>query len=132
MHAGFSMVGVLALLTGAGLGFVGGLFGIGGGIIAIPLFVLGFGMEQSLAQGMALVLMVPNLLVGWWRYQQRHPVAAAAQVAIAGSATATTWLMAHWATRLDPQVLRGVFCVFLLALAGFMYAVKRMVWADKH
>ena len=37
------------LALGAGLGFFGGLFGIGGGIIAIPLLVLGFGMEQPLA-----------------------------------------------------------------------------------
>jgi len=56
----FPLAGVL--LVGADLGFFGGLFGIGGGILAIPLLVLGFGMEQSLAQGTALVMMVPNLL----------------------------------------------------------------------
>ena len=64
-----------ALAVGAALGFFGGMFGIGGGIIAIPLFVIGYGMDQPLAQGTALVMMVvPNLLVGWWRYSQRHPV----------------------------------------------------------
>lgn len=61
-------------LLGAGLGFVGELFGIGGGIVAVPalgvaadrklthwvniqsaLTVLGFGMEQATAQGAALV-----------------------------------------------------------------------------
>ena len=62
-----------ALALGALLGFFGGLFGIGGGIIAIPLLVIGYGMEQPLAQGTALVMMVPNLLVGWWRYSQRLP-----------------------------------------------------------
>ena len=35
---------LMTLALGAGLGFFGGLFGIGGGIIAIPLLVLGFGM----------------------------------------------------------------------------------------
>ena len=34
----------IALLIGASLGFFGGLFGIGGGIIAVPLFALGFGI----------------------------------------------------------------------------------------
>lgn len=43
----------MTLALGAGLSFFGGLFGIGGGIIAIPLLVLGFGMEQPLAQGTA-------------------------------------------------------------------------------
>lgn len=35
------------LALGAALGFFGGLFGIGGGIIAIPFLGLAFGMEQA-------------------------------------------------------------------------------------
>ena len=108
---------VLALALGAGLGFFGGLFGIGGGIIAIPLLVLGFGMEQALAQGTALVLMVPNLLVGWWRYSQRHPLALRHALLIGLSAALTTWLVAHFAARLDPKLLRGLFSVFIGVLA---------------
>lgn len=108
---------LLTLALGAGLGFFGGLFGIGGGIIAIPLLVLGFGMAQPLAQGTALVLMVPNLLVGWWRYSQRHPLALRHALTVGLSATLTTWLVAHLATRLDPQVLRGLFSLFIGLLA---------------
>lgn len=108
---------LLTLALGAGLGFFGGLFGIGGGIIAIPLLVLGFGMEQPLAQGTALVLMVPNLLVGWWRYSQRHPLAWRNVLVIGVSATLTTWLVAHFATRLDPQILRWLFSLFIGLLA---------------
>jgi len=109
---------LLTLALGAGLGFFGGLFGIGGGIIAIPLLVLGFGMEQPLAQGTALVMMVPNLLVGWWRYSQRHPLALGNALLMALSGTLTTWLVAHFATRLDPLILRWLFslCIGLLAL----------------
>jgi uncharacterized membrane protein YfcA len=107
----------LTLLLGAGLGFFGGLFGIGGGIIAIPLLVLGFGMDQPLAQGTALVLMVPNLLVGWWRYSQRHPLAWRNALVIGVSGTLTTWLVAHFATRLDPLVLRYMFSGFIGLLA---------------
>jgi uncharacterized protein len=108
---------ILTLALGAGLGFFGGLFGIGGGIIAIPLLVLGFGMEQPLAQGTALVLMVPNLLVGWWRYCQRHPLPWRDVVLIALPATLTTWLVAHFAARLDPQVSRVLFSIFIGGLA---------------
>jgi uncharacterized membrane protein YfcA len=108
---------LLTLALGAGLGFFGGLFGIGGGIIAIPLLVLGFGMEQPLAQGTALVLMVPNLLVGWWRYSQRHPLAWRNVLLIGCSATLTTWLVAHFAVRLDPQILRWLFSAFIGLLA---------------
>ena len=107
----------LTLALGAGLGFFGGLFGIGGGIIAIPLLVLGFGMEQPLAQGTALVLMVPNLLVGWWRYSQRHPLAWRNALLIGASGALTTWLVAHFATRLDPLILRWLFSGFIALLA---------------
>lgn len=109
---------LLALCLGAGLGFFGGLFGIGGGIIAIPLMVLGFGMDQPLAQGTALVLMVPNLLIACWRYTQRHPVGWPSALAIALPATLTTWGVAHFAAaRLDPAVLRLLFSVFMALLA---------------
>ncbi len=113
----------LTLALGASLGFLGGLFGIGGGIVAVPLFVLGFHMEQPLAQGTALVLMVPNLLIAWWRYSQRHPVPLKAALAIGVSATLTTWLIAHVATTwLNPTVMRLLFsaCITLLALQLLM------------
>jgi uncharacterized membrane protein YfcA len=110
---------------GAALGFFGGLFGIGGGIIAIPLLVIGFGMEQPLAQGTALVLMVPNLLVAWWRYSQRHPADWRSALAIAAPATLTTWGLAHFATRLDPLLLRGLFAAFLGLLA------LRLLWPGR-
>ena len=102
---------------GAALGFLGGLFGIGGGIIVIPLLVLGFGLDQAVAQGTALVMMVPNLLIGWWRYHQRHPVALKTALQIGVLACTTTWLVAHLATRLPSDLMRTVFSLFLLGVA---------------
>ncbi|WP_290871585.1 sulfite exporter TauE/SafE family protein [Aquabacterium sp.] len=111
-----------ALALGAGMGFFGGLFGIGGGIIAIPLLVLAYGMDQALAQGTALVMMVPNLLIGWWRYSQHHPVPKGRALAIGLLAMATTWLVAHGATHLPSAVLRVIFSLFLMGLA------LRLIW----
>jgi uncharacterized membrane protein YfcA len=109
---------LLAMLSlGAALGFLGGLFGIGGGIIVIPLLVLGFGLDQAVAQGTALVMMVPNLLIAWWRYNQRHPVALKTALQIGVLACGTTWLVAHLATRLPPELMRSVFSLFLLVLS---------------
>lgn len=113
------------VVIGASLGFMGGVFGIGGGIIAVPLLVLGFGLDQPLAQGTALVLMAPNLLVGWWRYHQRHPVSGRAIVAIAVSASATTWGIAHIAARMDPAVLRWTFSAFMVLLAARLVHTAR-------
>ncbi len=105
------------LILGAGLGFLGGLFGIGGGIIAIPLLVLGFSLDQAVAQGTALVMMVPNLLIAWWRYNQRHPVGWKTALQIGALACSTTWLVAQVATRLAPDLMRMLFSLFLLVLS---------------
>lgn len=107
----------MMLSLGAALGFLGGLFGIGGGIIVIPLLVLGFGMDQALAQGTALVMMVPNLLLSWFRYSQRQPVALSTALQIGALACLTTWLVAQVATRLAPDLMKVVFSVFLLLLS---------------
>ena len=45
---------LLYIVLGAALGTVGGLFGIGGGLIAIPALGVLFGLDQPLAQGTAL------------------------------------------------------------------------------
>ncbi|MDE2585849.1 MAG: sulfite exporter TauE/SafE family protein, partial [Betaproteobacteria bacterium] len=107
----------IMLAVGAALGFFGGLFGIGGGIIAIPMLVLAFGMDQSVAQGTALVMMVPNLLIGWWLYSQHHPVSRRTAAQIGILACLTTWTLARVATGLAPEVLRTLFGVFLLLLS---------------
>ncbi len=63
---------VLFLVFGAVLGTLGGLFGIGGGLIAIPVLGVWFGLDQQLAQGTALVMVVPNVMLALWRYHQRN------------------------------------------------------------
>jgi uncharacterized protein len=119
------------LALGAALGFFGGLFGIGGGIIAIPFLGLAFGMEQALAQGTSLAMMVPILLVGWWRYSRRHPVPWRTAIQIGVLASLTTWLVAYVATGLNPNVLRTVFSIFLLFLALRMLAKRKKPAAEE-
>lgn len=119
------------LMLGAALGFFGGLFGIGGGIIAIPVLALAFGMEQALAQGTSLAMMVPILLVGWWRYSRRHPVPWRMALQIGLLASLITVLVAYMATSLNPNLLRSVFGVFLIVLALRMLARRQKVVAEE-
>lgn len=109
-------IALLALLGGM-LGFLGGMFGIGGGIIAIPVLALAFGMEQALAQGTSLAMMVPILLLGWWRYSRHHPIDWRVSLPIGVLAVLATVLIARYATGLPPLALRLLFALFLLLLA---------------
>lgn len=112
---------LLPLLLGALLGGVGGMLGIGGGIIAIPVLTLFFGMSQPLAQGTALVLMMPNVLIGFWRYHQRNPFPLRTAVLIGVASTVTTFPAAHLALAIDPLLLKAGFAVFLIWLAAYTF-----------
>lgn len=120
----------LNVLLGLVLGTLGGLFGIGGGLIAIPVLGVLFDLDQQLAQGTALVMVVPNVLLAIWRYHQRNRIdirhAAALGItsfilAIAGAAIAVS---------LDPARMRIAFVGFLLALA--LYNLLRLIQRPVH
>ena len=49
----------LILLTAFCVGVAGGLVGIGGGALLVPLLVLAFGFDQHRAPGTSLVALVP-------------------------------------------------------------------------
>lgn len=121
---------LVTVLLGSCLGFIGGLLGFGGGIVAIPVLVVAYGMDQTLAQGTALVMMVPNLLLGWYRYNQRQKTPAGLGFQIGLGACLTTWLMASVAVRLDAQLMRAIFSVFLTGLALQML-LKRFTFVSQ-
>lgn len=63
-----SIVVVLAYVaSGIAMGVLSALFGIGGGIILIPIVVTFFGFSQQLAAGTSLAVMAPIALLGAWR-----------------------------------------------------------------
>ena len=112
----------ISVVAAAGLGGVagllGGLFGVGGGFLVIPLLGFFYGMDQQTAQGTALMMVVPNVLWAFSRYQRRFSVDLRMAATIAGSALIATYLTARFATGLDPHVLRLAFAVFLATTAG--------------
>ena len=102
---------------GASLGIAGGMLGIGGGLIAIPVLGLLYGMNQHLAQGTALVMIAPNVAIGFWRYHQKHPVDLRS-VGVAGLCSiGTAWLAARLAVAIDARLLHYAFACFLACLA---------------
>jgi uncharacterized membrane protein YfcA len=116
MHS-FVLTTLMNLGVGAALGLVGGLLGIGGGLIAIPILGLLYGMDQHLAQGTALVMIAPNVLMGFIRYRQRHQFALRPVVSMSLFSMAATSAAALFATGIDATRLHAAFAVFLVVLA---------------
>jgi len=65
---------VAYIALGLMAGTFAGVFGIGGGLILIPVMTFFFGMTQHQAQGTTLAILVPpiGILAAWRYYQNGH------------------------------------------------------------
>jgi uncharacterized protein len=104
-------------VLGAVLGGLGGLLGIGGGLIAIPVLVLVYHYNQQTAQGTALVMIVPNVVVGLWRYHKAQKIDLRVAVLLGLSSVIMTYIFVRIATQTEGRTLRTWFAVFILLVA---------------
>lgn len=113
----------LLRLAGIGLavGFFSGLFGVGGGIILVPLLILALGYSQRLASGTSLAAVLPTVVAGLIGYASAGSVDWVAGGVLAlgavGGSLFGTWLL-H---RLPQRLLRWMFVAFLIAVAIRMF-----------
>jgi uncharacterized membrane protein YfcA len=109
-------------------GLLSGLFGIGGGIVLIPLLGLVLGLNQHQAQGVALAAMLlPNGLPAVL-YMRRHGVIIhwALVLTITAGFLPAVWLGAGVASRIPETPLRiGFACVLtVLAVRTFLQRTR--------
>lgn len=57
-----------SIVLGLGSGFIGGIFGVGGSLIIVPVMTMYYGFRQTTAQGMALAMIVPGSCVALGTY----------------------------------------------------------------
>jgi uncharacterized membrane protein YfcA len=120
---------IISVCLGAILGAVGGLFGIGGGIIAIPALGMLFNMNQQAAEGTALIMTVSNVFLGLWKYRRRGVIDWRLAITLALSASVFTYVTARWAVGLPTSTLRSAFAAFLVVTA--IYLAVRIMWSRK-
>lgn len=80
-----------------------------------------FGLDQQLAQGTALVMVVPNVVLALWRYHQRNRIDPRQAGVLALTGLLCAFLASSVAARIDAARMREAFVIFLLALAGYMF-----------
>jgi len=105
---------------GAAFGAFGGLFGVGGGIIAIPALVLLFRMTEQAAQGTALVMILPSALLGFWKYRQRNSIDLRMAALLCSSAVLATYVAARLANVVSNDTLKLAFGIFLVVVALYL------------
>jgi uncharacterized membrane protein YfcA len=98
-------------------GAAGGLFGVGGGVLLVPVLTGRFRLTQHQAHGTSLAVIGVTALAGIAVYGGAANVEwRTALIVGLGSIVTARW-GARWANRLSSMRLRQVFAVFLVAVA---------------
>ena len=119
------MTYALAVALGVVAGILSGLFGVGGGILFVPILTW-LGLTQLHAEASSLLAIIPTVLVGVWR-QQRYDNVRWRPAAILGVASiAATVGGAQVAVSLPEATLRKLFAVLLILVAG------QIAWRARH
>jgi uncharacterized membrane protein YfcA len=109
---------LLALVVGLAGGGFGGLVGLGGGFVMVPLLIYLFRMEQHAAQGTSLaVLVLPVVLPSALQYWRAGHVNATVALWAALGFLLGGWIGGSLAQRLGGRALRRLFAVCLLVVA---------------
>jgi uncharacterized membrane protein YfcA len=113
------------ILIGILAGVLSGLVGVGGGIIMVPLLVMFFGFNQHEAQGTSLaVLAVPVTAVAVFNYYKEGQINIKYAAIIAVFFVIGSIFGSKFALTLDQKMLKKIFAVVLLVIAGKMLLDK--------
>ena len=110
----------IILLLGFAVGVLVGLLGIGGGAVLVPAMVYLLRMDQHLAQGTSLFILLPPIGLGALReYWKQGQVDLHAGILCALGMFVGGYAGSLIALPMQSQHLKGVFGCFLM-LAGFL------------
>ena len=104
-------------VVGTGAGLFSGLFGVGGGIVVVPLLVLwlGYGEREATGTSLAAIVVIAAVSAGTQGLYGNVRVAEGLLVGIpaVGGVVAGTWLQ----QRVRPWIVRLLFAVLLAGSA---------------
>jgi uncharacterized membrane protein YfcA len=114
-----------AIVTGVAVGILSGLVGIAGGAVLVPILYYGFKMNQHMAQGTTLaVLLPPTGLLAFMKYHKAGNADLKVGLLIALGLFVGAHFGGAWAQKMPDLVLRRIFAVILVATAVKMFFQK--------
>ena len=107
---------------GLAAGIGSGVFGIGGGIIIVPMLVFFANFPQKMATGTSLgVFLLPVELLGALSYYRAGNVNVKASLLIAGGLFIGSFLGAQLSLGMGDAILKRGFAVLLVAVAARLW-----------
>lgn len=109
-----------AAASGVVVGFLTGLFGVGGGFLIIPALTLLLGLPMLTATATSLVVIVINSAAGFTAHLGAATLDITTAVAFAGAAVVGSLFAGRLAPRLPGQKLRRWFAYLVLVVAAYV------------
>ena len=110
---------VMLCALGAVAGLASGMLGSGGGSFLVPALVLGFGLLQQVAQGTALLALIPIWIIGALTHHKTHTLGLREAATLGSCGALTVPLGAEIASHVGALPLRAIFAAFLIATVGW-------------
>lgn len=115
------------IIIGLLAGLFSGMFGVGGGVIMVPLMIFVLGYTQHQAQGMSLaVLAIPVTFLAAYTYHKSgdNPINFKYALVIAACFIVGSYLGTKVAISINEVVLKKIFSVLLVLVAIKMFFSK--------
>ncbi|MEU5409893.1 sulfite exporter TauE/SafE family protein [Nocardia asteroides] len=109
-----------AVPAGLVIGFLTGLFGVGGGFLLVPALVLLLGVEMPVAVGTSLVIIAANSGSGLLAYLDGIDVDWRIVLAFTATAIGGSVAAGRWGRRVEAARLQRWFAYLVFAVAGFV------------
>ncbi len=97
------------------VGAFSAMFGIGGGLLMVPVMVLGYGIDQHAAQGTSLAVIVPTAVVGAIAHHRRGFVDLGTAAALAVGGALSVRFGAEVALAIEERGLQRLFGAVVIA-----------------
>ncbi len=118
---------LLFIIVGCGVGFLAGFFGIGGGLLIVPLLIFSYGysgvppsVQTHLAMGTSLFVIIFTSLMSAHQHHRQKNVYWRAVFSIGLSSGLTAFVTANIAAGLSGRYLRLIFALVVIAMGILM------------
>lgn len=109
-----SQNGLRMAVVGLIAGLINGLLGVGGGTILIPAMVFFFGIEQHIAHGTSLAVILPTAIISTLIYQVNQNLDLQLAFQVAASGMIGGYIGAKLMEHIPSRHLKKIFGLFMI------------------